>query len=212
MDIFIDDDPLQDVAVENRELKEVVRDVQENRCEPGRIIVGVRCDGLDMASTELEDALTKPVAGFNRIDLVTGTQGQLVREAMHQAGTALDDAEKQREHIANLLTGGKTMEGIEALARSLDLWKQVHDAVDKSIQMLGMQAEDLMVDGRSVVDLLVQPKDVLVQVKEALEAQDYVMLSDLLQYEFGRVIEEWKKITIELARLAEIHETATRQG
>ena len=61
--------------------------------------------------------------------------------------------------------------------------------------MLGLNANTLDIEGEPLASLLDKPRQVLQQIKEALVAQDYVLLADILQYELGDVSEQWRTIT-----------------
>ena len=64
-------------------------------------------------------------------------------------------------------------------------------------------AEQTDVRDKSILELLARPRDVLLKIKSALEAQDHVLLADLLQYEFTDVSEDWHTIINWLKQQAE---------
>lgn len=203
MDIFIDDDPLTDLPCEAGTIEEAVRLVQRTHCDPGSIVVGLRCDGLEIPPGEMEEMLRRPVASCGRLEIFTGTQGAVVRDVMQQAAAALDQADRRHAEIAEMLTSGRVTEGVGELAKSLDIWRQVHDAIAQSLQMLGLTGDEIAVGGRSLIEVVGEPKELLLTVKSALEAQDYVLLADVLQYEFGEAVANWQAIIAEIARRAE---------
>jgi hypothetical protein len=100
------------------------------------------------------------------------------------------------------LIEGRIIESVQRLADSLTIWQQIHEAVSKSIQMLDLDPQMITVGDQSLVVALRGPKDMLLQVKEALEAKDYVMLADVLQYEIEPAVNTWRAILSEIHRLA----------
>jgi hypothetical protein len=48
-----------------------------------------------------------------------------------------------------------------------------------------------------------KPKNVLLQIKSALQARDHVLLADILQYEFSEVTKSWHDLIAGLRREAE---------
>ena len=66
-----------------------------------------------------------------------------------------------------------------------------------------MNLDEVTVQGTPSVDIIGGLRDRLAQIKESLEARDYVMLADILQYEIGDTVQNWKALTAELrARLS----------
>jgi hypothetical protein len=102
-----------------------------------------------------------------------------------------------------MLTEGKTSEAIEMLGDCLRIWQQIHDAVAKSIQMLDLDLTEVTIKDEPMLDVITQPKETLVQIKQALQAQDYVLLADVLQYEFGNVTDRWYLLIARLRQEAE---------
>jgi len=206
VDIFMNDNKVEDLTFETGTLEEALRCLQHEWCSPGHLVIGLKCDGLDIAHGEMAKALAKPVTEFKRLEVSTGRPGELVGEAMDQAMTALAETGRARTDVADLLTQGKTAEGIEALAESLSVWQQIHEAIAKSIRMLELEPDRVTIMGQPLEDAIGRPRDMLLQVKQALEAHDYVLLADVLQYEFDEVAELWKAVLAEIREYADHHD------
>ena len=155
--------------------------------------------------------LQKPAASFDRLDVSTSTRGELVAEAMSQASTALLQTETEIQRIADLLTEGKkTARGCPPWGKCMSVWQQMNDAVNKSIQILELDAQKMLIGDEAMADILAKPMEVLLQVKQALESKDYVLLADTLQYEFGDVTQQWHSVIAEIRR--EARTTPRRNG
>jgi hypothetical protein len=203
MDLFINDRRVEGTECDDSwALVELLRLAQDELCPADHIIVSLRCDGLQVQADEMESKLKRPVGDFRRVEVLTGTQPQLVCEAMTQAQEALEGTEAELGGIADQLIEGRIIESVQRLADSLTIWQQIHDAVSKSIQMLDLDPQMITVGDQSLVVALRGPKDMLLQVKEALEAKDYVMLADVLQYEIEPAVNTWRAILSEIHRLA----------
>jgi len=200
VEIFVNDDPIDSDPVAQGTVEEALRHIQSNLCAPGQMVAGLRRDGEDVPSDAMDSALGEPVKELQRLEVFTTTRAELVVQAMNEAANALDESDKERRRSAELLSEGKAAEGVEAFGRCLGIWQQIHDALGKSIQMLEVDADMMRVGDQPLAAVISKPKDVLVQVKEALAAKDYVLLADLLQYEFDEVAEQWRAA---IARLLE---------
>ncbi|MDO8632542.1 MAG: hypothetical protein Q7R41_18835 [Phycisphaerales bacterium] len=203
MEIFVDDKRIETESEDGLTLGDALARVQSDHCAPQQIIVAVRCNGNDVAAEDMSGALVKPITDFDRIEVLTGTKEALVIDVMTQAANTLDDSETESRRVAELLTEGKTVEARQNLGDCLRAWQQIHDAVAKSIGMLGLDAEAIMVRDETLRSTISKPRDVLVQVRDALLAGDDVLLADILQYEFADVTTTWHAIIARLRQEAE---------
>jgi len=191
LDLFVDDEKVDDDRVVGGTLAETLRDVQANCCPPPRILVGFRCDGAEVAGAAMASTLSRPAGSFELLEVFTSTREDLVAEAMNQASASLEETESVTQNVAELLMEGKAVEGIERLGECLRIWQQIHDAVVKSLELLRLNPEQLTVRDEPLLTALERPKDVLLQIKAALQAQDHVLLADILQFEFAEVTDMW---------------------
>ncbi len=198
MDIFVDDNKLDDLGVDGQTLEEALQRVQETACPPGRLIATLRCDGLEIGAGAMAETLGKPTEEFQRLEVYTGTRAGLVRDAMEQAWLTLQDGEEERSQIAQLIAEGNVTDGIRILGENLGVWQQIHDAIAKSLQMLELNPAAIQVNDMTFEEAVTQPRAMLLQIKNALQSQDYVLLADVLQYEFGDVVAQWQAIIEEI--------------
>ena len=203
MEVFVDDNLLDAAFVGDDTVEDVLRHVQLNLCPDGRMVTGIRCDGEEVNSDAIPNTLRKPASAFERIEVFVDTKGALVADAMSQAAVSLRQTEAACEQVAGLLTEGKTAEGIKALSACVGAWQQIHEAVAKSIQMLELDIERIMINDHPLIDVIKKPKDVLVQIRDALQAKDHVLLADVLQYELEEVLRQWQTIVARIREEAE---------
>lgn len=204
MDMFLDDKPIETgFLAEEATIEESLHQVQTALCSSDQVVVGFRCDGSDIPAGDMAETLLKPVNNFERLEVFTGTTASLVTDAMEQAARCLTDSEATCQSVADLLTQGQTSEATKMLGDCLRTWQQIHEALAKSIEMLGLDPETAQADGESLVTLIQRPMGTLLQIKEALQTQDYVLLADVLQYEFGEVAQVWHDIIGHLREQAE---------
>jgi hypothetical protein len=202
VDIYLDDNPVADFEATTKTVEQVLREVQARCQQEGRIVVAFRCDGVEVLANDMANALAKPAAEVARLEVYTGTQVQLVAEAMDQAARALEAADQERHRVASLLIEGRVSEGVELLGECVAVLQQIHEAVGKSLDMLDVDAATMEIGGRSIAETFERPKDMLVQIKEALLSKDHVLLADILQYEFDDVAAQWRLVVNDIRRYA----------
>jgi len=203
VDVFVNDNQADSGFTIGGTVEDALRHVQANLCAPGHVVVSVRCDGQGLSGEAMAAALQKPASSFERLDVFTDTKEALVSDAMGNALASLTETDAACRRVAELLTEGKTVEAAETLSDCLSIWQQIHVAVARSIEILRLDPEQIRVDGEPLTELIGKPREVLLQVKEALQARDHVLLADILQYEFQEVTGRWHDIATRLRDEAE---------
>jgi hypothetical protein len=203
VEVFVDDRRVDDALAAGATVEDAVRLVQSSVCSADRMVVGLRCDGRDIPADAMPDTLGKPANSFERLDVITGGRAELVADAMARASTCLSETEGSCRRVAELLTEAKTVEAAEMLGDCLRIWQQIYDAVGKSIEALQLDPERTTINDESLMDLIGKPKNVLLQIKSALQARDHVLLADILQYEFQEVTKSWHDLIAGLRRETE---------
>ena len=203
MEVFVDESMVEREAIPGETVEDAVRHVQSSVCPPDRLVVRFRCDGQDVPSDEMANTLQRPASELSRLEIFTGTKGALVLDAMTQASASLNETEAFCQRAAQMLTEGKTTEGMQTLGEVLRVWQQIHLAVVNSIEMLRLDLENTLVQDEPLSSAIIKPKEVLIQMRDALRAQDHVMLADVLQYELGDVTTQWYAIIDRLREEAE---------
>jgi len=203
MQVLIDGKTIEAEVPEAESLEATLRRVQSDHCAPDRMVVGIRCDNREVSGQELSARLNAPASSVEKLEVLTSTRFELVATAMEQASSALQDTEIGSRRVGDLLSAGKTTEGIQSLGECLNVWQQIHDAVTKSISMLELDIESMTIRDEPLLTVLERPRNALLQIKEALTNQDYVLLADVLQYEFCDVTEQWYSVIAALRQAAE---------
>jgi len=201
--ILLDGVPIDKFDIEDATLETTLRRVQTARCPPSRMVVGIRCDDRDIVGDDMTARLGEPTSNIGTLEVFTSTRQELVIGALAQAASALQNTESASRHVAELLSAGKTTEGIKTLGECLSVWQQIHEAITKSIAMLELDIASMTIRDQPILEVLAKPRDVLTQLKQALTAQDNVLLADVLRYEFGEVIDQWYSIIATIRQHAE---------
>jgi len=200
--IYVDEHVYNGPADGAEPLAETIRRVRGTFNDARRVVVAVECDGLDITGERFDESIASRTDTYRRIDLTTGTSGRLVTDAMEHTLELLDDAAGRRTEVVHMLSAGKTVEAMNLLGECFGVWQHVTDAVGKSLAMLDLDPRSVEIDGRSLDAVLAEPMEQLTNIREALESQDHVLLTDVLNYEFDSFADTWKAIIARVIELA----------
>lgn len=203
MELFIDDQRVNAPLPTVESLEQALRHVQDHLCAPGRLVVGMRFDGQEVPASGMAAVLSRPVTGVGRMDVTTGTRRDLITDAMTHASRLLDETQQICERAAGLLVEGKTQDGIQTLGDATRAWQQIHEALAQSLRMLNADLSTMRVQDHTIEEALERPREALMQIRQALQAGDFVTLADILQYEFADATELWQVMIAQVHRLAE---------
>lgn len=202
MELFVDEKKMDAESLTAGTVEETLRQVQARLCEPGQMVVRVRCNGEDVPPGEMEPTMREASSAFDKLEVFTSTRAALVNEAMQQASATLEQTGDECTSIATAINEGRTTDAIDSLRDCLGVWQQIHEATCRSIELLELDPTKTEVDGEPLEKLITGPKEVLLQIKQALVAQDYVLLADVLRYEFDDVITQWQRLITHLEQQA----------
>lgn len=203
MDIYIDEKLLTAEEFSNGTIEETVRNIQGKHCPEGTLIVGLSCDGQEVPSGAMTETLNQEVSTVDRLDIITANYRSLVTNTMNEASESLRGAIVDAKRIAGMLVSGQTIDAMQELGGCVRVFQQVHDAIGKSLQILEVDLDSVGTNGVSVIDSLVKPREVLLDIKDALQNTDHVRLADILEYEVEQASVNWEciieRIRVEVA-------------
>lgn len=194
MELYVDDCRTDAGVASGAPLSELVNAIKQQMTDTSRLIVNIACDGVDITGKHFAERLAQPVSDFARIDMHTAEPEALVEDALATANRLLTSSEEALTQVVDLLAQGKAGTALPRLAECCQAWLQVHEGVCNAIAILDIDPASVTLAGRSLPQLLAEPLDRLQQLKETVEAQDHVLLGDVLTYEFPGAIAAWRTV------------------
>lgn len=194
MRIFVDDQPYASPGKAGQTVAELANEVCQKDAEPGsRLVVGIRCNGEQVANDQLDQVLASPAEQFDSIELLTQPIASLVKATLSQAIELFEQSADNRRKAADLMTEGRQTEAMGRLQSFLEVWRQVQDSVLMCGQAMQIDLESLKVNNLNLISILEMIKDQLNNLKAAMESGDYVVVGDILRYELEEPSEYWLK-------------------
>ncbi len=179
-------------------LQQLIYRTQE-RCAPGRLIVGVVLDGQSCAGESLAARLPQPLANIGQVDLESATPAATVAEAFTYLGEQFEAQAAEQAECADLLSTGRAAEAIARLSGFIAVWQQCGAALEQARRVLGRDLSKTEWAGRTVGERLGELAARLEELRQALAARDLVMLGDTLRYELSPQCLEWSELLHRLA-------------
>lgn len=203
MAIFVDNEPLTgDALGQDATVLAVVDRVRAGIAGTGRMVLGLRCDEQDVSMDRLEQVLGMPCAAVGRLDVLTGSPGALVADALGVTRGALTETYATVATAASHLSSGDTADAMRELADCCAVWARVHEAVVRACGLLSLDVSGVAIEGRAVSQWLRDLAKTLLGIKTAIESRDTVLLGDILRYEMDQTLGDWERMLDGLIEIA----------
>ena len=168
----------------------------------GRMIVDVHVDGARWSEEQLDSSRHKPTTA-QVVELTSADPAQLVLQTFQDAAEALANADELQHEAAELLQSDQRTICMDKMGEALSIWLSVQQAIVKGSQVVGLQLDDIAVDGTPIITSIVHLNEQLQMLRTSLEQDDQIALADALLYEFPAIVREWQGILQHLQTLVD---------
>jgi len=165
--------------------------------QQGRMIVEVRVDGETWSAEQL-DGLSEHTAAVAEVHLTTASTDDLIRQTIADSINSLDGVDSLQREAAALIEADRIEEAMQPLRNALTGWGGVQQAVSMIAAALGLDLDQIEVDGTPVPTIVTGLHEQLQIIAHALTKQDPVGLADTLQYELPPVVQQWRDLLTKL--------------
>jgi hypothetical protein len=172
--------------------------VLDHVARQGRVAVSMTVDRAepDYANT---DALRAIATEGHLVQLETADPREMAMDALVAMESALGEADASKDKAADLLQRNQTQAALVQLSACLGVWQQAQQCVAQSAQLVGINLDEIRVDGEDLQAVVSRFAAQLREIRRALEDQDYVALGDVLNYELGETGRQWRSAIVSLS-------------
>lgn len=204
MKILLDGQALTESAAAT--VSEAIEKASDHAEEKGRMITEVVVDGKLWDEQQIKAELEGPT-GAEEVQLSSTDPRQLVSDTFEDACEALAEADRIQRDAAELFQADKNDEAMTRLNDAFVIWQSVQKAVLVGTQVAGWElteADELSVAINSASENLNKH---LTAIRDALQSDDPIGVSDTLLFELPIVITQWRSLLTDMNErvLAEVN-------
>lgn len=156
----------------------------------GRILVKVNLNNTLLEGPSLSHSRRDPL-GDATLSLHSADQKELSLTMLGKLAALIQWLAPQHKEVASLLERGNTQLGLERLTSIVSAWQQIQSAYGNLAKMVGISVSELPVHDLTGEALLNEFCTQLSEMQTALQNRDFVLLSDILQYEMDGAVANW---------------------
>lgn len=173
-------------------LEQILTDVMQDKSMENRIITDVLVNNEIFSEIYPHQAEDLSSDSISSLEIRSVPSSQMALDIAGEMGTVALMMESGGKNVARLFRENKESDALELLQDLLDVVRDFLAMVgDLRERYLGGSNEEFRTKTLELSDLLSE-------MTEILESEDWVLLSDLLDYEFAPQCEAWKTITKDL--------------
>jgi hypothetical protein len=157
---------------------------------PGRgPIADMECASLEGKDSAM--AARVPAPPVSPVSSEIRDPAELALTTLGKLAALIEWLSPQHADVAGMLERGETQRGLQRLEEITKAWQQIVAAYASLAKMLGITLKELPVHELDGEALLNEFGRQLAELQTALQKQDFVLLSDILQYEMDGVVANW---------------------
>ena len=162
--------------------------------EANKVIMEIEVDGEIVPLEERQKYESRPLENIKRVNLVVEGKLQMSLFALAEAKRMLPEFSVKLSEVSGLLMAGQKNKAMTIFANSLDTWRKIISYLKTVRVAYKLDLTNVTYDGKNIEDKNTELLKSLQEIKVALEKEDVVALSDLLEYELISQIDEQVKI------------------
>ncbi len=155
-----------------------------------RLVVHVLIDGHEPDLGNLQQLRAAPLQGHT-LFIETAEPHRMAIDVLDGIKSHLTDTKRLRGEAVDLLRKQSTVAALERLRDCFTAWQSAQESVLKTAQLLRIDLDRIIVEGRPFSRVLNEFAEQLKLIKSSLENRDFVSLIDTLVYETAETTEHW---------------------
>jgi len=183
-------------------LAEVIDRLRCERILGERVITRVKVNGQELLEDENGLYPNMQSDEIESLELKTGLPTEMAHQGLADARDYLQKLNPGIEKTAELFRLGEESKANEYYARCVDGINWFIHVLEGVRQVMGLNFQDLSFKGEPVQSHVGKLQQTIRQMWSAQVEEDWVMLSDLLEYELLPIMEAWKGILPLIERAA----------
>jgi hypothetical protein len=177
-------------------LHELLKHVEAVHLSPETVVRQIRINGLPLAvpAAEEKSELLFHLENHDTVEIFTGTINQIAQDSVADALQYLDRVEAA---TPSLITSFQMNPGPESFERLKQLYQGLYwltILLAKLKTKFQMNLDEVFIQGALVLEHQQKFISVLKTLIEAQEKRDFVLISDLLEYEILPIVAVWREM------------------
>jgi hypothetical protein len=176
-------------------LSQVLKHVETSYLPPNSVVRQIQIDGIPVApdiSTQTQPELLGQIDAREKVEFYTGTVAEIAHDSITEALEYLDRIEAATPSLAESFRtypGAEAFESLRQLCEGFYWMNMLWSRLESSFRI---NPQELKANDSSMADFYQKFLSVLRQLIASQESGDFIMISDLLEYEILPLVPVWR--------------------
>ncbi|OQY06618.1 MAG: hypothetical protein B6I28_06190 [Fusobacteriia bacterium 4572_132] len=183
MEIYIDEEQLGFELGKKDTLNSIIKTIKEYLWEQKKAVIEIRIN-----DENIDDIKSLNLSEIKRINFETRKTEVLLLESLQEVNIYIDKLKLGIESILNYLSNNNEKEAMELIIQAINGLEWIYDILDSVEKLAAVKYNE-----KSFGDVFLKYENILSEILDSLENKDFIMLSDLLEFEIGDIMDEIKE-------------------
>lgn len=184
------------VISEGMSLLELASQLNDLANKEGKILSSLKLNGILVDLSRLEPAMK--IKSDDQVEITTTSPFELAKHSLQDAIHQFPDFEKDIDIVIDSLIRGDKENSFKRFGVFVSDFKGIIELLQTLENTFDFDFNEIKTDGKSIHEISETLEKVLLQVKSSMENEDYVTLTDLLEYEIKNLFAHHLKKSLEL--------------
>ena len=164
-----------------------------------RLVTQVLIDGRAPDLDRVSQWRGRPLLGHT-VFIETHAAADVAADALAEIERQMDASETAREKAIDDLHNNAPNQALQKLSACFTTWQTAQTAIGQVARLMKIDLDRVRVQDVTLAAALTEFAEQLREVRDAIEARDHVRLADVLTYEIGRTVGQWRDAVTQLRR------------
>jgi hypothetical protein len=202
MQVLINEESVDLATEEKPALGDVVAQAEKFASEHGKVIIQITVNGELITSQDEDLRRFDECQDSDKIDMLMDSPRNIIVAALKEADGDIPEIVDNLKSVAAHLQTGSRQAAFSLFSQCIEQWKQVINLFRIAESVIGVDAKELVIEGRTLDKVQTELLELLVETKKSMQEDDAVTLSDLLEYELAPNVEQHRNIIRHLISIA----------
>jgi len=194
MDIVANGQKIPFTITQEKSLTDILKTLLLLTNQADKLVLECKVNGETISLLEREQYKDRQIDGINTIELVVVRKSQRVIDSLQDIEKLFPLFIEYFTEVTNALIAGQKHKAMTKFSETLNVWRQAVNFLRVIETSFKLRFNEIIVNGKSVEQANTDLYNILTEIKTAIEREDLVTISDLIEYELKPHIEEQKAI------------------
>jgi len=196
MEILVDQKKVEFDGSQVCNLEEMLVKIMSEHIHSGNVIASVKVNGIAYSEKNPHDAANVLLKEIQSLEIDTMTLEEIAWHFLIKGGEQLNLLIEHVKRVSELFRIADENEANEQYAHLLESLRLFMKMVSEVRGILNIEFSAISYQDEPIEIRIQRLSDLLGQMIQVQEGEDWVMLADLLEYELTPLLSEWKSILI----------------